>query len=243
MTASPSAPASTRQLTAPFFELGPKNLLRLPELLVLARAAQEAGARTGVSVVLSVPAPLIAPAKAAAPGILVFAQAMDSDEPGTTVGTVIAESLADAGADGVLLNHDSNPLAPAAIPRAIDRAHGNGLLTMVCAGDQEQVLTIARLRPTTILFEPPELIGGTGGDSRPWIADIDAQVRRIDPSVLMMHAGGVAAPRDAYQIMRAGAAGTGSTSGVLGADSPARALTQFIEATRDGYADHRSTHP
>lgn len=225
----------TRRVSAPFFEIGPKNLLGLDAIIEVSTAAAAAGARHGVSVIVTVPAALIAQVQAAVPGVFVFAQTMDDHLPGPSVGRVIPESLVDAGARGVMLNHDSHPIAPSAISRFVDRARSNGLMTMVCAGSDEEALSLARLEPTIILYEPPHLIGAAGGGDRPWIRGIDDRVRSVAPGVLMMHAGGVSTPDDAFQIMRSGAAGTGSTSGVLQAPSPAMAAREFIEAVRRGF--------
>ncbi|WP_162253405.1 triose-phosphate isomerase [Microbacterium sp. Root180] len=223
------------RLSAPFFEIGPKNLLRLPAIIEVALAAVRAGDENGVSVIVTVPAPLIAQVQRAVPDVFVFAQTMDDDEPGPSVGRITAESLVDAGARGVMLNHDSSPLDPTTLARTVRRASESGLMTMVCAGTDEQALDLARLDPTIVLYEPPELIGGAGGGDRPWIRPIDRRVREVAPEVLMMHAGGVAVPEDAYRIMRSGAQGTGSTSGVLRAASPTDAAAQFIRAARRGY--------
>ncbi len=238
-TPAPEASPAHRQLTPPFFEVGPKNLLRLPDILEVAKAAQSAGEHDRVSVILTVPTALIAPAKNSAPNAFVFAQGMDLEGLGPSVGRVIPESLVDAGADGVMLNHDSNPLNPDELRLSIRRAHETGLMTMVCAGTESEVLQLLPLRPTIVLFEPPELIGHSGGTGRPWIAQVNAKARSAAPEVLMMHAGGVGTPDDAYQIMRSGADGTGSTSGVLGDDEPARAVELFIAAARRGFDDHK----
>jgi triosephosphate isomerase (TIM) len=233
-------PRTGRRLTAPFFELGPKNLLRLPDIIDVTVAAQNAGQRCGVSVIVTVPTALIIAVRAAAPDVLIFAQSMDVDDPGPSVGRVLAESLVDAGAHGVMLNHTSNPLEFDRLRRGIQRAHANDLMTMVCAGTEDEVLRLLPLRPTTVLFEPPELIGHTGRSDRPWIPHVDREVRAVAPDVLMMHAGGVAAPTDAYQIMHSGAAGTGSTSGVLRDGSPTSAAGRFISAVRHGFDDHKN---
>lgn len=228
-------------LHAPFFEIGPKNLLRLPEIVAVAEAAASAGEHHGVSVILTVPTALIAPVRTAVPGVLVFAQGVDDDEPGGSVARVLPEALADAGAHGVMLNHDASPLAPAALARAIRRAQDNGLMTMVCAGDDESVMGLVDLAPTIVLYEPPTLIGSTESTDRPWIPEIDRTVAECAPDILMMHAGGVSRPDDAFVIMRAGARGTGSTSGVLRAESPAVAAEEFIAATRRGFDAHRGS--
>lgn len=226
------------RLTAPFFEIGPKNLLRLPEIVAVTVAARDAGERCGVAVVVTVPTALVAPVRAAAPGALVFAQGMDVDGPGPSVARVTAESLADAGAHGVLLNHAAAPLPPGPLRCCIERARENGLLTMVCAGSEEEVEGLLPLRPTTVLFEPPELIGHAGGSARPWIPRVDAAVRALAPDVHVMHAGGIGTPEDAYLVMRSGAAGTGSTSGVLRDPAPPRAVARFVSAVRRGFDDH-----
>ena len=95
-----SGPEQAR-LSGPFFEIGPKNLLRRAELEGLARAAGAAGYDCGVSVILTVPTALIAPIHDLRSGVLTFAQAMAPDPPGDSMGRVIAETLVDAGAAGV----------------------------------------------------------------------------------------------------------------------------------------------
>lgn len=224
----------------PFFEVGTKNLLRLPEILDVAVAAQRAGERSDVAVIMTVPTALVTRVRTEAPAIAVFAQNMDTAEPGSTVGRVTAESLVDAGAHGVMLNHASLPLDSRQLRRSVIRAQVNGLLTMVCAGQEREVIELLPLRPTIILFEPPELIGHRGGADRPWIEPVNQVVSDVAPDVLMMHAGGVGTPDDAYQIMRSGADGTGSTSGVLQDRSPSHAVAQFIDAVRRGFDHHQA---
>jgi triosephosphate isomerase len=160
---------------------------------------------------------------------------MAPDRPGDTMGRVIAETLADAGAAGVMLNHASNPLDPPALAAAVERACSAGLATIVCANTDAEAVQAARLGPTAILLEPPALIGTAGCTARDWIAPANEAVRRVAPAVLMMHAGGVSTPSIAAAIMAAGADGTGSTSGVIGAANPLGAARSFIAATRAGW--------
>lgn len=223
------------ELTAPFFEIGPKSLLRRPELEALARAAGAAGVEYGVCVMLTVPTALIAPIRDLGEPVLVFAQSMDPDPMGSAMGRVFAESLVDAGACGVMLNHESNAMAPGALAHAVERAHSNGLLTILCAGSQREARDLAALGPTVILLEPPSLIGATGPATRDWIVPANMELRRIDASVLIMHAGGVSSPAVAEAIMASGADGTGSTSGVLHSDDPAAAARAFIRSVRYGW--------
>lgn len=222
-------------LTSPFFEIGPKSLLRRHELEALAWAAGAAGTEFGVRVVLTVPTALIAPISDLNTGVLVFAQGMDPQPMGSSVGRVIAESLVDAGATGVMLNHDSNPMDIANLAAAAERARLNGLDTILCASSEAEALRLTYLDPTVILFEPPELIGKASTGAREWIVPANNAIRRAAPAVMMMHAGGVASPATAQAIMALGADGTGSTSGVLGAEDPLDAARAFIAATRAGW--------
>lgn len=222
-------------LSGPFFEIGPKNLLRRAELEGLARAAGAAGFDYGVSVILTVPTALIAPIHDLHSGVLPFAQAMAPDPPGNSMGRVIAETLVDAGAAGVMLNHVSNPLDAPTLAAAVERARSTGLQTIVCTNTKAEAVQVARLGPTAILLEPPALIGTAGRISRDWITPVNEAVRRVVPVVLMMHAGGVSSPSIAEAIMATGADGTGSTSGVIGADDPLSAARSFIAATRAGW--------
>ena len=222
-------------LTGPFFEIGPKNLLRRPGLEALAAGAGRAAADYGVTVVLTVPTASIAFICDLDTGILVFAQNMDLDPMGPSLGRVTAESLVDAGASGVMLNHHSNPVAKEKLPAAVERAHSARLHTIVCADTIDEALHLAALGPTAILFEPPALIGTAATTERDWIPATNDRTRALHPRVLLMHAGGVSSPATAELIMELGADGTGSTSGVLSADDPSAAARAFIAATRSGW--------
>ena len=92
-------------LSLPFFEIGPKNILRRQELHELLAAAQLHSRRYRVSVIATLPVTEIEPAALLFPDLHLFAQHMDPDLPGKSVGRIIAEALADAGASGVMLNH------------------------------------------------------------------------------------------------------------------------------------------
>ncbi|SDT12784.1 triose-phosphate isomerase [Microlunatus soli] len=226
-------------ITAPFFEIGPKNLLRRHEIEPIAAAAGRAGAELGVAVVLTVPTALVAPLDGLRTGVSVFAQGMDVARLGDSMFRVTAESLADAGAAGVMLNHDSNPLRPEEITSSLARCAELGLQTIVCAGTEQAAIEIAALEPTAVLFEPASLIGSSGVHARDWIPAATAAIRGAGAGVLAMHAGGVATPEIAEMIMVAGADGTGSTSGVLTATDPSIAARRFIAATRTGWEQAR----
>jgi triosephosphate isomerase len=222
-------------LSVPFFEIGPKNVLRRPELHQLLAAAQLHSRRLGVSVIATLPVTEIEPAALLFPDLQLFAQHMDPDRPGKSVGRVIAEALADAGASGVMLNHADHPMRPDDIAVAVGRARANGLTSLVCAADEPAAAAVAALSPDILLYEPRALIGHGGGARRPWIPRINALIRAIGPRTLIMHAGGVATPEDARDLVRAGAAGTGATSAIINARDRGKVVEGFLSAVRQAY--------
>lgn len=223
------------QITAPFFEIGPKNFLRRAEIEAVAVAAAQAGADHGVTVLLTVPTALIAPVQELGTGVRVLAQGMHAEHLGASMNRVTAESLAEVGASGVMLNHEADPLDDEHLMRVLERAKDLGLQTVVCASTESDAIRFAALQPTVVLFEPPALIGTRGTGTRDWVSESTAAIHRAGGAVLAMHAGGVATPQVAESIMASGADGTGSTSGVLTADDPAAAARKFIAATRAGW--------
>lgn len=225
----------TPTIHPPFFEFGPKTFLARSELLEVVEAAAEAAARYDVAVLVTPPALDIEAVKRAAPGLWIFAQAMDLAQPGASTGAVLPQALAAAGADGVMLNHAERPLAEAALGGAIEQARAAGLQTLVCAEDVEQATRLAAWGPDVILLEPHELIGTAHRSHRPWIAPANAAVAQVDPRVLVMHGGGVADEEDVRAILAQGATGTGCTSAIVRA-TDRRAMTErMIRAVRQGW--------
>jgi triosephosphate isomerase len=229
-------------LTAPFFEIGPKNLLRRGEIESVAMAAGRAGHDHGVAVLLTVPTALVSAIHCLASGVRVLGQGMDPDPLGPSMNRVTAEALADAGAWGVMLNHDADPLDDEQLTVALRRAADVGLATVVCAGTQDDAIRFAALGPDVVLYEPPELIGTNSTDARDWIGAATEAIHRAGGNTLAMHAGGIVTPEVARAVMAAGADGTGSTSGLLSARDRDRAAVDFIVATRAGWDDARRAH-
>ena len=231
-----------RPIRVPFFEIGPKNMLRRPELHKLLAAAQLHSQQYGVSLIATLPVTEIEPASLLFPDIHLFAQHMDPDMPGASVGRVIAEALADAGANGVMLNHADHQMRLDQVAAAVGRATANGLMTLACAADERDAASIAALSPDILLYEPRAMIGHGGGARRPWIPQINALVRAIAPRTHIMHAGGVATPEDARNVIRAGAMGTGATSAIVNARDHSGIIEGFLSAVREAWDDTPNLH-
>jgi len=88
---------------------------------------------------------------------------------------------------------------------------------MVCADSPEEAAALAHLKPTMIMAEPSDLIGGSDpvAKQQEFIAATIAAVRRIDRDILIFNSAGIRRAEDAAAVINAGADGAGSTSGVL----------------------------
>lgn len=224
-----------KPIQPPLFEVGLKGYLWGDKALELAKAADEIAERHGVTVLLTPQLVDIARLASQTHNIWVIAPHLDPLRPGRGSGSVLAEAVKHAGADGALLNHAEKPVTLDHIARAIERADEVGLITIVCADSPAQAAAIAHLGPNIILAEPPELIGGSASvatQMRQFIADSISAVKRVDPRILVLNSAGIRQPQDAAAVIAAGADGTGCTSGVVCADDPIRALDRMVEAVR-----------
>ncbi len=224
-------------LTPPFFEVGPKAYMYGPELLRLALRADALSEQYGVQIIITPADVDISAVAQNVKRVLVFAQHMDLLRPGRGIGSALPEALRTAGAVGVLLNHSECPLPARQLGEAVSRAHDLDLATLVCANDVAGATAIARLGPDALIVEEPALIGtGTpGGDRGSRIPEIDSRIWRVDPGIRVLHAAGIGGPADVYDVIAAGAQGTGSSSAIFTAADPQRMLHDMIAATREAW--------
>jgi triosephosphate isomerase len=225
------------EITPPFFEVGPKAYAFGRELLRLAMCADRLSEDYGVQIIITpqnVDIPVVAQH---VERVLVFAQHMDSLEPGRGVGSVLPEALKEAGAVGVLLNHAERPLQRKDLAHSIRRADEVGLATLVCADDAAEAASIAHLTPNAIIVEAPALIGSSTGahTTRATITETDRAIWRVDPAIRVLHAAGIGSAQDVYDVIAAGAQGTGSSSAIFTAENPEAVLKAMIRATREAW--------
>ncbi len=218
----------------PFFEIGPKAYLYGRKALDLAKQADWLAEKYKVDIIFTpqyVDIPLIAQNT---DHIYVFAQHADPIEVGKGVGSVLLESLKEAGASGVLLNHAEKRMPVSEINQTIKRADQIGLATLVCADTPEEAAAIAHLGPNMILAESPGRIGKKQDEirKRTSVAQINERVKKIDARIKVMHSAGIYTGEDVRDILSLGAEGTGSTSGIVKAMDPYQAMEEMIRSMR-----------
>lgn len=219
----------------PFFEIGPKGYMYGERLLKLAKAADEASRIYDVRIIFTPQYTDIRMLAEATTDLLVFAQHMDSLPIGRGLGSVLPEAVKAAGAVGVMLNHAEKPMTLSDLNKVIKRADEVGLVSIVCADTIEEAQAIANLSPNIIVAEPTELIGTGKPSDEKYIKETTAAIKAINPEIQVLQGAGISNGRDVYNVIKAGADATGTTSGIMKAADPEVMLHEMIKAVRTAW--------
>ena len=129
-------------IRAPFLEIGPKNYLYGEEVLQLACAVDAAAEKNGIDIFFTCPYIDLRRVCENTKHIHVLAPHMDSLRPGRGIAEILPEAVADAGAEGVMLNHAEKRLNYTELENIMQRAKELGLLTVVCADSMEEIRAV-----------------------------------------------------------------------------------------------------
>ena len=220
------------KIKAPFFEFGPKAYIYGKRLLALVDAIDRAAEKYDIDVIVDPLASDINLLASKVKRVQIYAQHMDYIAPGRGMGAILPEAIKEAGAVGVLLNHAERKLTLEEIEKTIRRADEVGLATIVCADTMEEMRAIAQLGPNQIVAEPTELIGTGKPSSMDYVLESIAVVKAIHPDILVLQGAGISNGTDVYNVIRAGAEATGSSSGIVKATSPEAMAEEMIAAVR-----------
>ncbi|MEM1563678.1 MAG: triose-phosphate isomerase [Candidatus Bathyarchaeia archaeon] len=224
------------KLQTPFILVNFKTYLEATGMraVKLAKKAEKASRETGVQICVAPQFTDIA-AVAEATEIPVFAQHIDPIEPGSYTGHVSAEAVKEAGASGTIINHSERQLKLFEIDAAIKMARNNGLVSVVCANNQNISAAVAILNPDVVAVEPPELIG-TGipvSKAKPEIVKSTVElVRKVNPKVAILCGAGISHGEDVTAALRLGTQGVLVASAVVKAKDQYRVLLEFAEKAR-----------
>ncbi len=164
--------------------------------------------------------------------IPVFSQHVDPYSPGGHTGSVLAEDIRGAGAQGSLINHSERRMLLADIGAALERLRENRLKSILCTDTVETTRAGAALGPDIIAIEPPELIG-TGipvSKARPEVVvGAVKAVREINPSVRVLCGAGISSGDDVAKAIELGAEGVLLASAYVKAKEPEKVLADMAE--------------
>ena len=196
----------------------------------LAKLCQKVSIETGVLVII-VPQLADIYRVSAEVNIPVYAQHIDGITFGGYTGHVLAESVAQAGASGTLINHSERRLELAEIDASIQAAQKVGLTTVVCTNNLATTAAAASLTPDFVAIEPPELIG-SGISVSKVNPDIVIGAVKSAKGVRVLCGAGISKGDDVKAAIELGTEGVLLASGVIKASDPEVALMGLVEFAR-----------
>ena len=163
-------------------------------------------------------------------GIIVLAQHLDDKKVGSTTGFMIPEIIKKSKIDGSIINHSEHRITESEIKNLVKRLKKLKLKTIVCVKNVGEAKKYAKINPTFIAIEPPELIG-TGraiSTERPQLItnSINA-VQSAKNSTKLLCGAGIVSAEDVSRAVELGSKGILVASGVIKAKNWESALSDF----------------
>jgi triosephosphate isomerase len=162
----------------------------------------------------------------------VLAQHVDNVKMGSATGFVIPELLKKSKISGSLINHSEHRIPQNDIKELVRRLKELRMISVVCVKDMPEAAKYAKLNPTYIAIEPPELIG-TGravSTERPELITKAAQtVRAAKNSTKLLCGAGIVTGEDVKKAMELGSSGILVASGIVKAKSWNKTIEEFAK--------------
>ena len=163
-------------------------------------------------------------------GIIVLAQHLDDKKVGSTTGFMIPEIIKKSKIDGSIINHSEHRITENEIKNLVKRLKKLKLKTIVCVKNVSEAKKYAKINPTFIAIEPPELIG-TGraiSTEKPQLItnSIDA-VQSAKNSTKLLCGAGIVSAEDVSRAVELGSKGILVASGVIKAKNWESILSDF----------------
>src|SRR5664279_604389 len=219
-------------IRTPFFETSVKNYIYGDAVLEYAKAVDAAAIRHDVDALFIAPYTEIRRIREECQHLIVLAPYMDTLRPGRGIADVLPEAVKAAGAHGVLINHCERPMTIAQIRATIERAAELDMLSFACADSVAEARAIAQFHPDILNPEPTELIGSGKASDMGFVRAATAEIKAIDPGILVEQAAGITTAQQVYDFIMAGSEGAGSASGILNSPSPMQLLDEMVAAVR-----------
>lgn len=195
--------------------------------LALAKKIEDAAKKFDAEVILCVqPADIRMIGKAVK--LPVYCQHIDAISYGKHTGHILPESVKEAGASGVLINHSECCLDPDEVEDTVMVAKKLRLKTIVCCKEVDEIEQVIDTEPSYIAIEPPQLIGGEKSVCQEDPDLIDEAVHKAGKNLLV--GAGIKSREDVQVARGAGAAGVMAASHIVKARNPGKVVKELLEA-------------
>lgn len=219
-----------KKIHTPTLSVNAKSYMWGKQLEEIALYCNKIAMEHNITVTMNVPIVDIYHLSRIAPNIIINAQFMDPITKGGMMGGVVPEALAEAGADGVILNHASaKSMTLDKLLFAVERAKEAGLYTFVCANTIDEVRIVASMNPTGIICEQSRLIGTGIVASVDYLHSTTQIIKSINKNIIVMQGAGIKNGDDVYRNIKNGSESGGGASGIFQSDDPIATIDSFLE--------------
>jgi len=163
-------------------------------------------------------------------GIIVLAQHLDDKKVGSTTGFMIPEIIKKSKIDGSIINHSEHRITESEIKNLVKRLKKLKLKTVVCVKNVSEAKKYAKINPTFIAIEPPELIGtgrAISTEKPQLITNSINAVQSAKNSTKLLCGAGIVSAEDVSRAVELGSKGILVASGVIKAKNWENILSDF----------------
>ncbi len=161
--------------------------------------------------------------------LIVYSQHVDYLEKGKATGYILSEAIKKDGAVGSFLNHSEHKLSFNVLEKTMKRCKEMKLKTIVFASSLSEAIKIERLKPDYLVYEPPELVGGSVSVSKAKPELISKIKKKLKMKFLV--GAGIHNNEDVNTAMKLGAFGFAVSSAICEARNPGKKLREMIRGT------------
>ena len=162
----------------------------------------------------------------------ILSQHVDNAKIGSTTGFVIPELLKKSNISGSLINHSEHRIPSKDIIQLVSRLQKLKMITVVCVKNIAEAAKYAKLNPTYIAIEPPELIGSGKAVSNEKPELITKAVQAVNAAknnTKLLCGAGIVSGQDVKKAMKLGSNGILVASGIVKAKNWNDTVEEFAK--------------
>lgn len=162
----------------------------------------------------------------------VTAPSMDAVEPGRGMGKILPDAIADAGADGVIINHAENRDTLSDLVWKIERCRNLGIDSVVCVDSVQMGRSVADYDPDSLIYEMPEDISSDRSITKTHpdrVREFLEMINQQNPRTRVLVGGGISTADDVKSAFELGADAAGAASAVSLAEEPESLLRKIAD--------------
>ena len=203
------------------------------KIIKIARIAEKISKKYKVPIAVAPPhnlIPLITKFK-----IVVLAQHVDDKKIGSTTGFMVPEIIKKSKVDGSIINHSEHRISEKEIISLIKRLTKLKLKTILCVKNVNEVKKYAKLNPTFIAIEPPELIGtgkAISTEKPALITNAVQSVKNAKNSTKLLCGAGIVSGQDVTKAKKLGSNGILVASGIVKAKNWEKIISEFCKGLK-----------